>query len=299
MFDGSVAAGKASGAFEQAGKVMESSRYEQVPIRLATPTGKIYGTLTLPMQSNPPVALIIAGSGPTDRNGNSAPLPGRNDSYRMLADGLAERGVACVCYDKRGIGRSKAAIRSEAELRFDDYVSDAEGWIRKLLQDEEFSGVGVIGHSEGSLVGMLAASATATGAYVSIAGAGEPADELIRRQLASLPDDARREAEGILTALKQGRTVAKVDQSLAALLRPSVQPYLISWFRHDPVAVLGGLHIPVFIVQGSADLQVGVDEAQMLHRAKPDAKLLILAGMNHLLVAGFLLQHLRQQARSL
>jgi pimeloyl-ACP methyl ester carboxylesterase len=256
---------------------------EQVPIALTTPTGKIYGTLTLPLQGRSPAALLIAGSGPTDRNGNSAILPGRNDSHRMLAEGLAERGVASLRYDKRGIGQSKAAMSSEADLRFDDYVSDAEGWIRKLLHDERFSGVGVIGHSEGSLVGMLAAAGTEAGAFVSLAGAGEPADELIRRQLASLPDGSRGPAEQILTALKQGRTVADIDQSLHILFRPSVQPYLVSWFRYDPAAALGKLTIPVLIVQGSADLQVSVDEAQILHRARPEAGLLILEGMNHVL----------------
>jgi pimeloyl-ACP methyl ester carboxylesterase len=257
--------------------------HDQVAIELVTPTGIIDGTLTLPAEAHPPVALLVAGSGPTDRNGNSTLLPGPNDSYLMLALGLAERGIASVRYDKRGVGQSKAAMRSEAELRFDDYVSDAEAWVRKLLQDGRFPGVGIIGHSEGSLVGMLAAARTKTGAYASIAGAGEPASQLIRGQLSSIPENLRGEAGRILKVLEHGQAVSDVPESLNALFRPSVQPYLLSWFQYDPAAVLAGLGQPVLVAQGTADLQVGVDQAQMLHRAKPDAELRIIEGMNHVL----------------
>jgi pimeloyl-ACP methyl ester carboxylesterase len=257
--------------------------HDQVAIELVTPTGIIDGTLTLPAEAHPPVALLVAGSGPTDRNGNSTLLPGPNDSYLMLALGLAERGIASVRYDKRGVGLSKAAMRSEAELRFDDYVSDAEAWVRKLLQDGRFPGVGIIGHSEGSLVGMLAAARTKTGAYASIAGAGEPASQLIRGQLSSIPENLRGEAGRILKVLEHGQAVSDVPESLNALFRPSVQPYLLSWFQYDPAAVLAGLGQPVLVAQGTADLQVGVDQAQMLHRAKPDAELRIIEGMNHVL----------------
>jgi pimeloyl-ACP methyl ester carboxylesterase len=257
--------------------------HDQVAIELVTPTGIIDGTLTLPAEAHPPVALLVAGSGPTDRNGNSTLLPGPNDSYLMLALGLAERGIASVRYDKRGVGQSRAAMRSEAELRFDDYVSDAEAWVQKLLQDGRFPGVGIIGHSEGSLVGMLAAARTKTGAYVSIAGAGEPASQLIRGQLSSIPENLRGEAGRILKVLEHGQAVSDVPESLNALFRPSVQPYLLSWFQYDPAAVLAGLGLSVLVAQGTADLQVGVDQAQMLHRAKPDAELRIIEGMNHVL----------------
>jgi pimeloyl-ACP methyl ester carboxylesterase len=257
--------------------------HDQVAIELVTPTGIIDGTLTLPAEAHPPVALLVAGSGPTDRNGNSTLLPGPNDSYLMLALGLAERGIASVRYDKRGVGQSKAAMRSEAELRFDDCVSDAEAWVRKLLQDGRFPGVGIIGHSEGSLVGMLAAARTKTGAYASIAGAGEPASQLIRGQLSSIPENLRGEAGRILKVLEHGQAVSDVPESLNALFRPSVQPYLLSWFQYDPAAVLAGLGQPVLVAQGTTDLQVGVDQAQMLHRAKPDAELRIIEGMNHVL----------------
>src|SRR4051812_3162212 len=103
------------------------------PVTLETPSGKIAGTLLIPASPTPmPAVVIIAGSGPTDRNGNSPILPGANNSLQMLAEGLAANGIASVRYDKRGIGASAAAMVGEAELRFDMYADDAAGWVKRL-----------------------------------------------------------------------------------------------------------------------------------------------------------------------
>ena len=125
---------------------------------LKTSTGDVFGTVELPAAKQPvPVALIIAGSGPTDRNGNTPALPGSNNSLKMLADGLAARGIASLRYDKRGIAASRAAMTTEADLRFNNFIEDAEAWIKQLRADKRFSTITVIGHSEGSLIGMVAA----------------------------------------------------------------------------------------------------------------------------------------------
>ncbi|MFT4171080.1 MAG: alpha/beta hydrolase, partial [Rhodocyclaceae bacterium] len=154
------------------------------PIRLDTAAGAIEGTLTLPATpGTPPLALLIGGSGPTDRDGNSALVQGRNDSLRMLAQALAAAGIASVRYDKRGVAASLPAGRDEAALRFDDYVGDATGWVRRLAADPRFGGVTVIGHSEGALIGLLAAGQSPAAAVVTIAGAGERASIALRRQL--------------------------------------------------------------------------------------------------------------------
>jgi pimeloyl-ACP methyl ester carboxylesterase len=164
----------------QAGQ--SGTREEAVDI--ATPGGSVYGSLLLPPGAGPhPVALIIAGSGPTDRNGNSPLLPGQNNSLRLLAEGLAERGIASVRYDKRGIAASAASAPREIDLRFDTYVDDAVAWIRKLQADPRFSSVSVVGHSEGSLIGMRAAGLTNATAFVSIAGIARRAPDVLRDQL--------------------------------------------------------------------------------------------------------------------
>lgn len=258
---------------------------QDVDIALDTPTGRIAGSLLLPAAPGPlPVALIIAGSGPTDRDGNSSMIPGRNDSLRMLARALAEAGIASVRYDKRGIGASAAAMRSESALRFETYIDDAAAWIARLKRDARFSKVVVVGHSEGSLIGMVAAQQAGAAAFVSIAGVGRPLPALLRRQLADkLPPELLKENERVLAALERGETVEQVPPLLAALYRPSVQPYLISQFRYLPAERIAALSVPVLIAQGTTDIQVAVEDAQALKQANPRARLAIVEGMNHVL----------------
>ena len=255
------------------------------PIALDTPGGKVAGTLRLPAgAARAPAVLIIAGSGPTDRDGNIAMLPGHNDSLKMLAEALAQAGFASVRYDKRGIGESKAAAPDESQLRFDTYVTDAAAWIAQLKADPRFSSVAVIGHSEGALIGMLAAERAGASAYVSLAGVAEGPGAILRKQTAGkLPPPLAADNERILASLEQGKQVADVPPALAALYRPSVQPYLISWMQYVPARRIAALRMPVLIVQGSTDIQVDAGQAQALKAARPDAGLAIIEGMNHVL----------------
>ncbi|QHE51848.1 S9 family peptidase [Pontibacillus sp. HMF3514] len=253
-------------------------------LTLETSAGKLYGELELPNEKGQhPVVLIIPGSGPTDRNGNSAGAPGENNSLKMLAEELAKQGMASVRYDKRGVGKNTEAIISESKLRFDRFVMDAEKWIEKLKTDERFSNVGVIGHSQGSLVGMMAAQNQKIDAFVSLAGAGNSIDKVLKEQLSSLPDSLKKEAQSILNQLKQGETVKEVPSQLQSLFRESVQPFLVSWIKHDPTEEIKQLNAPTLIVNGKNDIQVSVKEAEMLHNAKTESQLLIIDGMNHVL----------------
>jgi pimeloyl-ACP methyl ester carboxylesterase len=253
-------------------------------LTLDTPTGKIAGTLLVPAGTTGPVpvVVIIAGSGPTDRDGNSRLLPGANNSLKLLAEGLAARGIASLRYDKRGVAASATAMVSEANLRFDMYADDAAAWIRRLRSDSRFSTITVVGHSEGSLLGMLATQRGAADGYVSIAGAGRAADKILREQLArQLPPDLLSFSNTALDALLAGRTVDSVPPVLASLFRPSVQPYMISWLRVDPQVEITHLGVPALIAQGTLDAQVPVGDAQLLAKAEPKAKLLMIDGMNH------------------
>jgi len=261
-----------------------SAHMRDEPIALDTPTGQVAGTLQLPDAGagNPKVALIIAGSGPTDRDGNSALLPGRNDSLKMLAVALAEEGIASVRYDKRGVAASLPAGPTESELRFETYVDDAAAWIGKLKTDPRFGSVAVIGHSEGSLIGMLAAQQAGAAAFISIAGIADGPSAVLRKQLAGkLPPELDKESERILASLEKGMPVEQVPPALMTLYRPSVQPYMISWFKYLPSERIAALTMPVLIVQGNTDIQVAVAQANGLHRARPDATLAIIPGMNH------------------
>jgi alpha-beta hydrolase superfamily lysophospholipase len=254
-------------------------------IELETPTGVIKGTLTLPpAASKVPVVLVVAGSGPTDRDGNTPLAAGRNDSLKLLAAALRDMGVASVRYDKRGVAASSPAGRAESDLRFEDYVQDAAAWTTKLAQDARFTGVAVLGHSEGSLIGLLASRRSPAAAFISVAGPAEKAAAVLRRQLLGrLPPDLSARSEEILRALEAGGTAGDVPAPLLALYRPSVQPYLVSWFRYSPADEIAMLRVPCLLVQGGTDIQVGVADAQALHAANPACTLKLIAGMNHVM----------------
>jgi len=255
------------------------------PIILETPTGKLFGALELPKSSAPlPVALIIAGSGQTDRNGNSPAIPGKNNSLKYLAEGLAAQGIASVRYDKRGVAESVKAAASESDLRFETYIDDAVLWGKQLRADKRFSSVIVIGHSEGSLIGMVAAQKMNADAFIAIAGVGRPAPQALLDQLkGKLPADLQSRAEMITKSLSEGKTVEDVPPALGPLFHHSVQPYLISYFKYDPAKEIANLSIPVLIAQGTTDIQVSAQEAKLLAQAKPSAGILMIEGMNHLL----------------
>jgi uncharacterized protein len=253
------------------------------PISLQTPTGTLYGTLTLAPHLPSPVVLIVAGSGPTDRDGNSGEAI-RTDAYKLLAQALAARGISSVRYDKRGVGASAAAMTTESNLRFDTYVQDAAAWLTLLRADKRFTKIALAGHSEGSLVGMLALQTAPGDAFASLDGAGRPAPAVLREQLVTkLPPSLYAQADAAISRLQAGELAPDAPADLAALFRPSIQPYLISWFKYDPAVEIGKLKVPIVIVQGTADVQVGMVDANDLHRGAPGSKLVVVTGMNHVL----------------
>jgi pimeloyl-ACP methyl ester carboxylesterase len=256
----------------------------QRPIVLDTGSGTLHGTLLLPRSAEPvPVALLIAGSGPTDRDGNN-PAGGHNDSLKRLAQALANHGIASVRYDKRGVAKSRAATPDERELSVERYVADVAAWGRTLGADSRFGALTLIGHSEGALIASLAAEQAGAAALISIAGSARPIDEVLREQLQSkLPPRLLAKSQLLLDSLQAGQLQPEVPPALRVLFRPSVQPYLISLFAQDPAAAFARLKIPTLIIQGRHDIQVGIQDAQGLKAAKPDAELVLINGMNHML----------------
>lgn len=253
-------------------------------IALPAQPAPLHGTLLTP-DAPTAVAVILPGSGPTDRDGNS-PMGVAASTYRLLAEGLAEQGVATVRIDKRGIAASAAAGLDETRLRFDDYAADASAWAAEAAARAGKPCAWLIGHSEGALVALKAVEGgdDKICGLILLSGAGRPAGVVIREQLqAGLPEPLKTQAFAVLAELEAGRTVADTPPALAALFRPSVQPYLISWLPLDPAALLAAYDGPVFIGQGATDLQVGVADAQALAAADPRATLKLWDGVNHLL----------------
>ncbi|QSW90551.1 alpha/beta hydrolase [Flavobacterium endoglycinae] len=255
--------------------------FKETNVTLKINVDQLFGTLTVPDNVKKcPVALLIAGSGPTDRNGNNPMM--KNNSLKMLAEALAQNGIASLRYDKRGIGESKPAATAESSLVFENYTEDAKSWINFLKQDKRFTQLIIIGHSEGSLIGMIASAKAAK--FISIAGAGESADKLLKNQISSKSNKQIEDMTfPIIDSLKSGNQVKKVDPMLNSLFRPSIQPYLISWFKYDPQIEIKKLTIPVLIIQGNNDLQVDVKDAENLSKASKNSELVIIDKMNHIM----------------
>jgi pimeloyl-ACP methyl ester carboxylesterase len=253
-------------------------------ISLNTETGMLHGSLEMPTGKDAyPVALILSGSGPTDRDGN-IPFAGKNNSLRYLAEGLASRGIGSLRFDKRGVAASAKAVIGEEDLRFDTLIDDAVLWCGHLRENPRSGPLLIIGHSEGSLIGMVASQRAKVHGFVSIAGTGYSASKLLLKQMKpKLPGPLYKEAETIVEKLVAGETCHPVPTELHFLFRPSVQPYLISWFRYDPVKELSQIKVPVLILQGTTDMQVGVDDAKRLAEANKGAEAAIIEGMNHVL----------------
>jgi pimeloyl-ACP methyl ester carboxylesterase len=255
-------------------------------ILLKTLTGTIAGTLTTPanITGKIPVVLIIAGSGATDRDGNTPGAGVITNSYKMIAEALGKDNIASLRYDKRMVGES-ATGQKEDNLRFDDYVDDAIGLVNLLKEDKRFSKVIVLGHSEGSLIGILT-TVSAEGnvnAFISVAGLGRRGDEVIKEQLKAQPAYIAAGFEKVLDSLKRGAIQKKVDPSLYAIARPSIQNYLLSWFKFEPKEELRKVKVPVLIIQGNTDLQVTLVDATNLKKAKSSATYTIVPNMNHIL----------------
>ena len=293
-FDGILKADNILGTFTQSGQsfqfelnraIKDTATEEEEIIRVKVSGGEIKGVLERPEGEGPyPVMIIIAGSGPTDRNGNSILLPGKNNSLKMLAEDLAKQGIASIRYDKRGLGQNASLATKEELLTFDHFINDAVAFITYANNDKQFSKTGVIGHSEGSLIGMVASSKENVDVFVSIAGAGRPINEVLIEQLEEqLSSNLLEESKVILSKLMNKQQVTNISSELQSIFRPSVQPYLISWIAYNPAEVIQHLTSKVLIINGTNDIQVPVSDAQLLQEAKGDSSLLIIENMNHVL----------------
>jgi len=245
------------------------------------------GELTEVEKKSSKVAFFISGSGASDRNGNTAGSVAKSDCLKLLSDYLNDEQIATLRVDKRGVGASagvgKIRGMKEADLRFSTYVGDVVHWV-KFLKENGYSEIVLIGHSEGALVGTLAAQKESVSGLISVAGAGRPAGVILREQVKTqFTEKNYKLTDEIISRLEKGELVKDYPKTLELLFRGSVQPYLISWFKIDPAQELAKLSIPVLIVQGTTDFQVLEKDAKLLNKTAKNGKLELIEGMNHVL----------------
>ena len=242
----------------------------------------LHAVLSSPVNvDNLPIALIIAGSGPTDLNGNQPNM--LNNSLKYLSDALVDNNIATLRFDKRGIAKSSFADLDESKLTIDNYAEDVVSII-SFIKEKGYSDVYVIGHSEGSLIGLIALQEIEVKGFVSIAGPGNAADIVLKKQLKpQLPPDFFTHVESIIDSLKNGDLVKNASPQLYVLFRPSVQPYLISWFKYNPAELMQNITCDALIIQGTKDIQVDKEEALILLGANKNVKMVEIENMNHIL----------------
>jgi pimeloyl-ACP methyl ester carboxylesterase len=266
--------------------IMAAAAAAASPITAPGPQGPLEGTL-LDAGAKTPVVLMIPGSGPTDRDGNS-PHGITAASLRLLAEALAAKGVSTVRIDKRGMFGSKAAVPDANKVTITDYVADTHNWVSAIRKKTGASCVWVLGHSEGALVALAAAQEPESiCGVILVSGAGRKLSDVIREQLRANPANAPvlDSAMAALDALERGQhvDVSAMHPALQKLFAPQVQDFLIDVFRRDPAKLAASLKVPLLIVQGERDFQVSVADARALAAARPDAKLVLLPRMNHVL----------------
>jgi pimeloyl-ACP methyl ester carboxylesterase len=263
------------------------ANWSESAIEAPGPQGPLAGTLLAPAAANAPLVVIIPGSGPVDRDGNG-PTGLNAGTYKLLAEGLAEAGVASLRIDKRGMFGSKAAVADANAVTIGDYAADVKSWTTALRRRSGASCVWLLGHSEGALVALAAArDAPDLCGLVLVSAAGRRIAEVIREQIAANPANApiAAEASRALASIEAGKRydTAGMSPALLPLFRPQVQDFLIDEQSYDPAELLRRVGKPVLIVQGQRDIQVGEKDALRLKDAAPAARLVLVPDANHVL----------------
>lgn len=253
--------------------IIEYSGYKKIEVS----DGILYGKLN--NKNSDTVVLIIAGSGQTDMDGNSDNSNERNNSLLQLSNELAKKGISTFRYDKRTAGKSVDHFKNMTP-DFNLFVDDCVASI-KYLRDLGYNNIYIAGHSQGSLVGMLAALQEPIDGFISIAGAGKTIDLVLIEQFSQLYGEESDEIK-IIKSLQDG----KIDYTISEdniTLSPENQKFLMTWMAYNPVDIISQLDCRIMLIQGEEDLQVKIDDVILLAEACNEESLLIVPNMNHIL----------------
>ncbi|WP_400077730.1 alpha/beta hydrolase family protein [Winogradskyella sp. R77965] len=240
----------------------------------------IDGTLLSPnLTEKPSLAIIIAGLGPTNRDGNQN--FSKNNSLKKLSESLSNNGIATFRYDKRIVKQIREG-KVDNHIMFDDFVNDASAVIDYFKEKRIYPKIYVIGHGQGSLVGMLAAKDKVDG-FISLAGAGNNIGDVLVEQVTMMAPKLGKEAQKVVNKLKAGEATTDYPAALASIFGSDIQAFMINWMQYSPKEIIKELKIPILIINGTKDLQVSENEAKLLKEANDKAKLTIIENMNHVL----------------
>jgi alpha-beta hydrolase superfamily lysophospholipase len=240
------------------------------PVRFAGMGGvTLAGTLLLPAIveiERVPGVVLVAGSGPTDRDGNNPLIPVRVDLLKEIAELLAGAGIASLRYDKRGIGQSTPRPTGLAEQKalftWGQFVDDVRAAHAELLRHDEIKtyATALLGHSEGGLLALAATPAMSKArpyCLVLTSTPGRPLDEIVRAQIKRRLPEFSAAADRIIAVIREtGEVPTDESTAMRSIFPAYAGGFLRDAFAFDPALTLAGTTLPCLVLQGGADTQV-------------------------------------------
>ena len=225
------------------------------------------------------MAIIINDYGPTDRNGNQNLL--KNNALKKLSENLTQNHIATFRYDKRIVKQIQKG-NVDKNIMFDDFITDAVSVVTYFKAQNTYSKIYIIGHGQGSLVGMIASNKGVDG-FISLAGSGKSIDKVIIDQIQRMDSALVEDTKKAFKSLKNGKTTTNYPIALGSIFDADVQPFMINWMQYNPEEIIHTLDMPILIINGTKDLQVSIDEAKLLKEASKNSEIKIIENMNHIL----------------
>ena len=254
--------------------------YSQTDKNISIKNDSIYleGTLTY-THKTAPLIIWIHGSGTIDRNGNTPVAKIVPDYIKQIKTELVKNDFAFYSFDKRTINpKNKLFLKN---ILFDDLVNDVKTIISYFKKEYHFSKIILIGHSQGSLIGML--NSKYADGYISLAGPAKAIDKIIMLQLEKQNPLFKPQIATHFEELKNTGTIQQINPLLASIFQKDHLDFLKNWMNYTPEEEIKKITVPTLIINGTRDLQVSLEEAKILKQALPTSKLVILKDMNHVL----------------
>lgn len=236
------------------------------------------GTLSF-TETNTPLIIWVHGSGPVDRNGNQPAQNVKANYIKQFRDSINKENIAFFSYDKRTANKNNSKLLANTKIT--DFALDVERIIKYFKNDKRFSKIILIGHSQGSLIAMMASKEVDK--YISIAGTGEQIDATIIKQITKNNPTLAIAAQKQFDTLRVKGKIETVHPFLISIFGKQNQAFLYDWMQLDPKKEIKKLDIPVLILQGDKDIQVTIEDAKILHASNTNSKLVIIENMNHVL----------------
>tara|TARA_R110002073_G_scaffold15953_2_gene62097 strand:+ start:26823 stop:27746 length:924 start_codon:yes stop_codon:yes gene_type:complete len=235
------------------------------------------GTLSY-TKSSEKLIIWIHGSGNVDRNGNQG-AQAKANYIKQFRDEINKNDIAFFSYDKRTSNPKNVAFLKGIIL--DDFADDAKKVIEHFKKESQFKEIILIGHSQGSLVAILASKGVHK--YISLAGPSETIDKTLTKQIMAQSTEYGKMTESYFKELKETGDVKNVDPNLLQFFAKPNLPFFRNWMSYNPTKEINKLKIPTLIINGTKDIQVSIEDAKALNVANNTSEIKIIENMNHVL----------------